>query len=105
AVQSTGSGAVSLLGKGGTLAGSQYGVLIRGSGGLAKGGSGSGTKLSIQGAGGAGGAGGGGARIGVVLSGAGVMATSGGGDVVVTGNGGASDASDNYGVDVGTFAT
>ena len=94
-IQATGTGVVTVNGKGGTGAGGQHGVRITGAGALVKGGTGAGTATSVLGVGGAGS---GGNSVGVLVTVGGATITSFGGNVSVTGTGGSGGASDHQGV-------
>ena len=95
-IQATGSGAVTVKGKGGNDSGGlQYGVRVQGGGGIIGGTSG---LLTVQGTGGASA---GDSNYGVGVTGTNSMITSSGGNVSVTGTGGGAGASAiNIGVDV-----
>src|SRR5205085_5572165 len=85
-IQSTGSGTITLAGRGGTDAsGSQSGVFVHGSTGMIKGGN-TGTAVIVTGSGG--GSGTGGHNFGVQVDVSGSAITSVGGNVSVTGTGG-----------------
>ncbi|HUG92501.1 MAG TPA: hypothetical protein VML55_16805, partial [Planctomycetaceae bacterium] len=91
-IQTTGTGQISLRGRGGNSGNFQEGILLR-SGGQVIGGSGT---VTVEGQGGAST---GFLNIGVQLTGLGSQITSNGGTVMVTGNGGGSGSSDgNHGV-------
>ncbi|MEI6236580.1 MAG: choice-of-anchor D domain-containing protein, partial [Planctomycetota bacterium] len=94
-IQATGTGIVTVQGKGGDGAGGlQVGVQVRNGGTIRGGATGASTVIT-----GTGGAGSGGVNYGAVVDGAGSRITSGGGNVSVTGNGSAA-GSDNRGIEV-----
>ena len=94
-VQATGTGIVTVQGKGGAGAsGSQFGVQVRNGGTINGGATGASTVIT-----GTGGEGSGGVNYGAVVVGAGSRITSGGGNVSVTGNAGAAGG-DNRGIEV-----
>ncbi|MEQ1921297.1 MAG: LamG-like jellyroll fold domain-containing protein [Pyrinomonadaceae bacterium] len=95
-VQSTGTGIVTVNGKGGTVGGGQHGVLVI-SGGLIRGGNAAGITTSVNGTGGAAT---GASNIGVVVIDGGASITSIGGNVSVTGTGGSGTGGDHHGVRV-----
>lgn len=96
-IRSTGTGVVTVNGKGGTGAGSQHGVRVTGSGSLIKGGNAAGLTTNVSGTGGAGTSA---TNIGVLVTVGGATISSFGGNVSVTGTGGA--MGDSHGVRVFT---
>ncbi|HRI04238.1 MAG TPA: Calx-beta domain-containing protein [Pyrinomonadaceae bacterium] len=95
-VQSTGSGVVTVNGKGGTVGGGQHGVLVI-SGGLIRGGNAAGITTNVNGTGGAAT---GVSNIGVIVIDGGASITSNGGNVSVIGTGGSGAGGDHHGVRV-----
>jgi hypothetical protein len=93
-VQSTGSGAISLTGRGGSSVSPVRGVSIRSGGEISASGTGS---ISVIGTGGSGGGVG---NVGVFVSGLNSKIESAGGDVSVSGTGGLSSGANAHGVNV-----
>ncbi len=96
-IQSTGTGTVTVKGKGGTLGGFQYGVRVSGGGAMIKGGNAAGTTTTVVGAGGAGT---GATNVGVIVAFGPATIDSYGGNVSVTGTGGTGASGDHHGVRV-----